>query len=225
MRDGTCFLRPEQAFADYDRRECFTVDPRRRNVLLWGDSMAAHYLSGLGALAHRDNFNLLQATASSCPPLLGVEITERAHCRDFNDRIGALVAANPGLVVILAADWDLPESRLGDQAFVRSLRATLKTLADDDARTIVLGPPIHWRQALPALLAEHAERNAGLLDTRTLVVEQQFVLDDKLKAALPDVPYVSILNTACPSRRCPAFAGNVPLSFDKAHLTREGLRS
>ncbi len=222
LRDGTCFLRPEQGFADYDRGECFTVDPRRRNVLLWGDSMAAHYLSGLGALAARDNFNLLQATASSCPPLLGVEIMERPHCRDFNDHIGALIAANPGLVVVLAADWDLPESRFGDQAFVRALRSTLKKVADDGVRTIVLGPPIHWRQALPALLAEHAERDAGPVDTRTLVVEEQFALDERLKAALPGVPYISVLNTACPSRRCPAFAGNVPLSFDKAHFTREG---
>ncbi len=222
LRDGTCFLRPEQGFADYNRRECFTVDPRRQNVLLWGDSMAAHYLSGLAALAARDNFNLLQATASSCPPLLEVEIAERPHCRDFNERIGALIAANPGLVVVLASDWDLPESRLGDQAFLRSLRATLKTVAGDGARTIVLGPPIRWRQALPTLLAEHAERNTGPLDTRVLVVEQQFALDERLKAALPGVSYISILNTACPSRRCPVFAGNVPLSFDKAHLTKEG---
>ena len=222
FRDGTCFLRPEQGFVDYDRRECFTVDPRRENVLLWGDSMAAHYLPGLGALAARDNFNLLQATASSCPPLLGAEIMERPHCRDFNDRIGALIAANPGLVVVLAADWELPEIRLGDDAFPRSLRATLKRLAEDGVRTIVLGPPIRWRQALPALLAEHAERNAGPIDTRTLAVEQQFALDEKLKAALPGAPYISILNIACPGHRCPAFAGNVPLSFDKAHLTREG---
>jgi peptidoglycan/LPS O-acetylase OafA/YrhL len=222
LRDGTCFLRPEQGFADYDRRECFTVDPRRENVLLWGDSMAAHYLTGLSALAARDGFNLLQATASSCPPLLGVEIIERPHCREFNDRIGALIAANPGLVVLLAADWELPESRLGDQAFLASLRATLKKLADNGARTIVLGPPIRWQQALPALLAEHVERNAGPLDTRTLVVEQQFALDERLRAGLPGIPYISILDTACPSRRCPAFAGNVPLSFDKAHLTREG---
>jgi SGNH domain (fused to AT3 domains) len=89
-RDGTCFLRPEQSFADYDRTQCFTVDPSRQNVLLWGDSMAAHYLPGLTALAARKDFNLLQATASICPPLLGVTMVERPHCRDFNDRVADL---------------------------------------------------------------------------------------------------------------------------------------
>jgi len=86
----------------------------------------------------------------------------------------------------------------------------------------VLGPPIRWRQPLPALLAERIERSAGPIDTRTLVFEPQFAADASLKAALPGVPYVSILDTVCPSHRCPAFAGDVPLSLDRNHLTKEG---
>jgi peptidoglycan/LPS O-acetylase OafA/YrhL len=222
FRDGTCFLRPEQGFDDYDRHGCFTVDPRRENVLLWGDSMAAHYLAGLGALAVRDGFNLMQATASSCPPLFGLDVMERPHCRAFNDRVGALIAANRGLVVVMAADWDLPEIRFGNEAFLRMLHTTLKALTEGGARVIVIGSPIRWRQALPALLAEDTERNHGSVDTRTLVLEQQFAQDARLKAALPGVPFISILDTACPMHRCPAFAGDVPLSFDKAHLTKEG---
>ena len=221
-RDGTCFLRPEQSFADYDRVECFTVDARRENVLLWGDSMAAHYLPGLTALAARKDFNLLQATASICPPIFGVDMMERPHCRTFNDRVGELMQANRGLTVLLSADWPSYDTRFGTQAFLQSLRATLKRLNDAGIRTIVLGPPIRWRQPLPGLLAERVERNAGPIDTRELVLESQFAADASLRAALPGVPYISILDTVCPSHRCPAFAGNVPLSLDRNHLTKDG---
>ena len=221
-RDGTCFLRPEQSFADYDRVQCFTVDSRRENVLLWGDSMAAHYLPGLTVLAARRDFNLLQATASICPPIFGVDMIERPHCRDFDDRVGELMQATRGLTVVLSADWPSYETRFGAEAFQRSLQATLKRLNDAGVRTIVLGPPIRWRQPLPALLAERVERDAGPLDSRTLVFEPQFAADASLKAALPGIPYISILDAVCPSHRCPAFSGDVPLSLDRNHLTREG---
>ncbi len=221
-RDGTCFLRPEQGFAELDRGRCFTVDPARRNVVLWGDSMAAHYFPGLTELATRQHFNLLQATASLCPPLFGVDMIERPHCRDFNDRVGALMQDTRGLTVLLSADWPSYETRFGTEAFLGALRATLKRLNDAGVRTVVLGPPIRWRQPLPALLAERVERNAGPADSTTLVFEPQFAADRRLKAALPGVPYISILDSVCPSRRCPAFVGNVPLSLDRNHLTKEG---
>jgi peptidoglycan/LPS O-acetylase OafA/YrhL len=221
-RDGTCFLRPEQGFTDLDRSQCFAVDPARQNILLWGDSMAAHYLPGLTDLAAREHFNLLQATASLCPPIFGVDMMERPHCHDFNDRVGELMQANRGLVVLLSADWPSYDTRFGTEAFLRSLRATVKRLNDAGVRTIVFGPPIRWRQPLPALLAERVERNAGPIDARTLVFEPQFAADRSLRAALPGIPYISILDTVCPSLRCPAFAGDVPLSLDRNHLTKEG---
>ncbi len=221
-RDGTCFLRPEQSFADLDRGQCFKVDPARTNVLLWGDSMAAHYLPGLTDLAPRASFNLLQATASLCPPLFDVDMMERPHCRDFNDRVGALMQANRGLVVLLSADWPSYDTRFGTETFVRALRATVKRLNDAGVRTIVLGPPIRWRQPLPALLADRIERNTGPIDGAELVFEPQFAADRRLRAALPGIPYISILDAACPSQRCPVFAGNVPLSLDRNHLTKEG---
>jgi hypothetical protein len=46
-----------------------------------------------------------------------------------------------------------------------------------------------------------------------------------MKALITDAPgisYVSILDAVCPNRKCPVFAGGVPLSFDQAHLTAEG---
>ena len=221
-RDGTCFLRPEQNFADYDRAQCFTVDPRRENVLLWGDSMAAHYLPGLAAFAARKDINLLQATASICPPLLGVDMVERPHCRDFNDRVAGLIQSNRTITVLMSGDWDLSERRFGTGAFHESLRATVKRLNDIGVRTIVLGPPVQWRQPLPQLLAREIERKAQPIDTRALVSEPQFGVDQRLAGDLPGVRYISILDAACPSHRCPAFAGDVPLSIDRSHLTREG---
>ena len=130
--------------------------------------------------------------------------------------------ANRGLTVLLAADWTSYDARFGTETFLKSLRATLKRLNDVGIRTIVIGPPIRWRQPLPTLLAARLERNEGPIDTRTIVFEPDFAADANLKAALPGVPYISILDTVCPSHRCPDFAGDVPLTFDRNHLTKEG---
>ena len=40
-RQGECFLRPEQRFADIDQAVCLPTG--QPVALLWGDSYAAHY--------------------------------------------------------------------------------------------------------------------------------------------------------------------------------------
>jgi hypothetical protein len=80
---------------------------------------------------------------------------------------------------------------------------------------------MRWRQSLPGMLAQHAEHKLDLNDTAALIVDSSFPFDRRLRAALPSVPYVSVLDTVCPSQRCPAFVDDVPMAFDMNPLTRE----
>jgi peptidoglycan/LPS O-acetylase OafA/YrhL len=221
FREGRCFLKPEQSLADYDQAACFDIDPRRENVLLWGDSQAAHLLPGLSAWSARKDLHLLQATASICPPLFGVAIATRPHCRAFNDRIAQLLQQHPDIVVLLSAEWPHYEEILGTDEVVRALQATAKRLGELGIRFVVIGPSIHWRQSLPGMLAHRAERKLDLDDTSMLIVASSFLIDRRLRAALPGLPYISILDTVCPDQRCPAFVGDVPMAFDMNHLTKE----
>ena len=221
FRQGTCFLRPEQSLTEYDRRDCFTVDPKRPNLLLWGDSMAAHYRPGLAAFAKARGIDLLQATASICPPILGIDIEGRPNCRAFNDGIAKLIEAHPEVTVVMSADWVSYEPNFGVERLTHALQSTLRWLVEHKIRTIVFGPSIRWRTEMPPLLARRAAENLDPHDTRALIVDAQFEADKRMKSTL-SVPYISILDTMCPRRVCPAFAGNVPIAFDRIHLTREG---
>ena len=58
-----------------------------------------------------------------------------------------------------------------------------------------------------------------------LVLPDIFVTDSAMKSALPEVEgfsFVSVVDRVCPGRQCPLMVGDVPLSWDHAHLTAEG---
>jgi peptidoglycan/LPS O-acetylase OafA/YrhL len=83
-RTRTCFLESDQDFSQFRNCTSQTTSPPAQSVLLWGDSHAAHLYPGLA-----DNISpaiqLTQFTASSCPPIVGVEIKSRRNCRAIND--------------------------------------------------------------------------------------------------------------------------------------------
>ena len=75
FREGQCFLTSRTSATDYDRAACLDLAADRPNVLLLGDSHAAHLWTGL-----RDTWpevRVLQATASGCKPVLGTTGTKR----------------------------------------------------------------------------------------------------------------------------------------------------
>ncbi len=85
---------------------------RRPAVALLGDSHAAALGGALRAQGREHGFDVIQFTASSCPPLLGATLTMLRHpgaasaCADFNTRAITEVASNPQVkLVILAGFW------------------------------------------------------------------------------------------------------------------------
>jgi hypothetical protein len=58
------------------------------------------------------------------------------------------------------------------------------------------------------------------------VLPDIFALDRDMKAMLPPhdkFSYLSVVNAVCPARNCPLIVGgDIPLSWDHAHLTAEG---
>ena len=63
--------------------------PGKTNVLLWGDSLAAHYYDGLGKIADAHTVHILQATQAACMPTLNTALQGNASCRSFAGQIEA----------------------------------------------------------------------------------------------------------------------------------------
>lgn len=213
VRDGTCFLTDRRGeFRNFRQDDCLAWDPDRRNVMLLGDSYAAHLWPGLTAV-HRE-VNFLQATASQCKPMLPAQGLRR--CQDLLTYLTQtfLVSHRPD-EIILAARWraeDLP-----------TLLHTIETLRPFTGRIVVIGPIVEYEQSLPRLLAREILTNSDALAAsyRSLT---PMTADRALSTGLAgvSVTYVSLLDLLC-TPNCLVWARpGQPLQFDFGHLTSEG---
>jgi peptidoglycan/LPS O-acetylase OafA/YrhL len=215
-RRGTCFIDAyQQGAEDFRTDPCLTRDPARRNVLLIGDSHAAHLWKALEE--GLPGVHVLQMTASGCKPFLvpvGVPACSDLITRAFEQTV-------PGYRydgVILAGEWghdDLPY-----------LEGTLDHLKRFTPHVYLAGPIVAYNQSLARLLArseawgrampgpEAQGRNGAALDSEFAAF-----------AHLHGVTYLSTYRALCATpETCLLKIGDVPVQWDNSHLTAEGAR-
>ena len=214
FRSGRCYLATNRQRLDRDT--CLTLNPKRSNHLLVGDSHAAHLWLGLASAM--PEINLMQATASACRPaveptaLLDMRVCPRLMQFVFND----FLVNNKVDEVLLAAAWrdeDLP-----------ALSITLDALKQRGIDTTVLGPIVEYETALPRLLVDGIMRDdpaiAGAM--RTPGIRERDRAMARLVVA-KGATYVSVYDVVCRGGDCDEFAdSDVPMQFDAGHLTAQG---
>ena len=214
-RRGSCFLfGHKDRLSDFDQAQCLTPARGKPNVLLLGDSHAAHLWSGLqGAFP---DANVMQSTSTGCKPVLGAK--GEKTCVALMDRaLGTFLASSRPDVIILSARWI--ESDITD------VERTLRALAGSAGQVVVLGPIVEYAMPLPRLLAQVAGgRDPSLLiDAR---VGSQRRIDQELSAAVTRAggSYVSVYQMFCASDAapCQTMSKDVPVQWDYGHLTAEG---
>ena len=215
FREGSCFITSRYGDARiFDRVTCLHLAPDRRNILLIGDSHAAHLWAGFKQVFAADN--VLQATASGCKPLL--HTVGKAYCTDLmREMFDDFLPRHKVEVVYLSAAWTLEDA--GD------LASTLVYLRRFASRVVVVGRVPGHTSPLPTLLArsllEHD--NAPVLAAQ---MADPFAADRLFKTIVPAGEYVSLTDMLCPTGVCRVWAApGVPLQFDSDHLTSEGSAS
>jgi len=139
-REGTYFMDRGFDASDF-RRDPGEVAPGRPTIFLWGDSHAAALYPGYRATFGRD-FNIVQRTGASMPPLLETEVAEQPGAPAFNRAILAMVRQIRPDEVVLAANWVAYDWRkLGGTV------AALRELGIH--RILVVGPDVQWVGGLP----------------------------------------------------------------------------
>jgi SGNH domain-containing protein len=198
--------------------------PDKTNVLLWGDSLAAHYFTGLAAVTDPQTTNILQATQAACMPTFNAA-QGNPVCRSSAGQMDAFFRDHRPNLVILSADW-LENSRPPRfDGMIADLKQTISALNAAGIAVVLLGPIVQFRTRLPSMLMRAQLRQ---VEPRPddFVRPDIFLLDENMKAALPaqeKFSYISVLDTVCPMRQCPLTVdGGIPLSWDDAHLTKEG---
>ncbi len=220
-RTGSCFSPTDGTFGE----ACVGFVAGKTNVLLWGDSLAAHYFYGLNRSVDSSKANIMQATQAACMPTLDAVAQGHASCRRSAAQMQAYFADHKPDLVVMSADW-LEYSRPPRfDGMIADIRKTIAQLNALGIRVVLLGPAVQFRSRLPSMLIRTRLRGA---DARAddFVLPDIFALDRMMQAALPasdDFSYVSVVDAICPARQCPlTIDGGVPLSWDHAHLTAEG---
>jgi SGNH domain (fused to AT3 domains) len=225
-REGVCFLRGDQKIEEYDVAKCFSPIEGTRNVLLWGDSVMSHYLPGFQRATQGFNVQLLQASAASCPPFVGLPQPVLPNCEPFNNFVNDRLRTNPPDVVIISSNWGYYSSALGYERFLGLLRQTITMVTSYRLPIVVIGPAIQYDEPLPGLLALRALRGIDLSQPGKLTKPGIFDLDRRMAADLAGasgVTYISVLMANCPEQQCPMVTSDrVPMQWDAIHLTAPG---
>ena len=220
-RQGTCFLTLEQRFEDFAK--CDSPSDTAPMILLWGDSHAAHLYPGYKALYGKD-FEIVQRTATTCAPVLGVNFASNAQCEKINDGIYAWLEGKRSVTVVLAAIWTHYD--LG------KLDETLAKLTRLGVRIEFVGPVPQWNEALPRQLHLHFQKHVPHVVPYRMsdgLVPNVARVDALLKPRVSahGVNYISALDHLCNPQGCLTRlgeTGDTLIGWDHAHLTDAGSR-
>lgn len=224
-REGSCFLKPNQNYNAFKTKSCTIGHSKYNSIFLWGDSHAAHLYPGLKEQLKMTS-SMTQLTASACPPILGMNKSDRPHCKKINDFVFQRIQKEKPNEVILAARWTAYDWQ--------KVEFTIKQLHLIGIKKITLiGPIPNWIDTLPTLLLNNIRKNRLSTIPERLALEVDLhpqELDKKLLllARAQHINYISPIKILCNPKGCLTTASadkkKELMTWDEAHLTSTGSR-
>jgi hypothetical protein len=212
---GHCFVQEEQTFADFPQARCLPEQPGKRTILLVGDSTAGAAFAGLAK--EYPDYDLMEATASNCPPLIEDVARTSKNCRALMDFVYRdFLLKHHVDVLLLISRWNT-----GD---FRALAHTMDYLHSHEIPVVMVGPGIAYDRAEPRIVA-FALRDGHPETIRSHMMQEPRELDGEMQMlAQTDwhVPYVSVFEMLC-RPECPVYgAPDAPLLADALHMSPDG---
>lgn len=219
IRLGECFIDLGQKQTVYNSASCMDSRGSRHTLALWGDSYAAHLYPGLTTVLGREGFRILQATASSCPPILEEDFGTAYQCRTFNRFFFEQIAASKPEIVGMSANW----VNTTNDKFV-ALDKTIEALKSLGIKVVIFGQAPIYDAPLPQIISRYIQANKSFQDAPLLperVMAMESFMADRY-GRMPGVHYLSLINTICKSRVCRTSINGIPMARDHGHLTSIG---
>jgi hypothetical protein len=197
-------------------------------VLLWGDSMASHYVGTLASLAMEDEFAFKNLQIGACPPVFGDEsrFTQPQRLADCQaSKVIMQQEVKKYDVIIISAAWSFYMWK--SETFIDVFTETLQLLADIDKTIILLGEIA----AFPSFdrWCEEKSLSYPFLNCNVLAVELSQEAQDinatlrLLAQQYPNIEYADFNDYLCEDGLCKAQDNeNFVLYFDKYHLSMPG---
>ncbi|MDI1253504.1 acyltransferase family protein [Thermomonas sp.] len=205
---------------------------RAPDIIIWGDSHAAHYVPALTEYARRRGLSLRIRYMPECPPLQGysptlIGIPRAVGCERFNQDVLQEVqrlSAHKPLTVVLASHWPAYTSNSAAFAAARSgAVATLRGIASGGARAVVVAPTPDFHHEVPACLARRPLATCSI--TRRDAEQGRSVALAMLASEVAHSPTATLFDpfiSLCTTTSCPATKEGAVMYSDSHHLTVAG---
>lgn len=236
-REHSCLLEPQDNFALYDAAGCMGFAAGKINILLYGDSTAAHLVAALGQYLDPARYHLLQLNSAACAPFVGTSQRALPNCDQVNAAFATILKDRRLSAVILSAHWTayggpsapdaaLPSAeRKGADASDPYLGSTLAATRDADIPVLLLGPGLEFPRPLAESLVRQEQLHMPVGDSLT-VIKAAWKADanvERMATRYSNVRFASILQAVCIDQVCPLTADpETPMVWDTLHLTPEG---
>lgn len=221
-RDGKCYLQPHQSFEEFSV-ECRDIVKEDPTLLIWGDSHAAALSKGLREV-HK---NVIQYTASACPPIVGLVLFSFPHCARINDFVIREIGRIRPTEIFLHANWHTYYMTRNPTKGLRATIAEIRMVSPESHITIVGGVP-QYLPSLPKAMLMTGMTLDKIGYLRTPLYEELILVDKELEqvAHVEAVEFLSAIESLCRGDRCQVSVSfdNIlmPMTYDYGHLTEGG---
>lgn len=214
--EGTCFLTAKQTPDAWDAAKCTRTTGHGRNILLWGDSFAAHYVPGLMHRSDQIGANIIQYTAAGCRPILSYFSYAQPNCHAFNSRVPEIIKAKGIDEVIISARWVSLRSR-----GLTDLPDTLEQLHRLGVRTSVIGQSPEFPVDVQTLAYRQRRSNSARIGEWPIMIDPKINQQIRLMTA-GLANYIDPMKGMCSGTVCEYMQGDEFLYMDFGHLSALG---
>lgn len=212
IRAGTCFL--SKSFNDvtyFDKKQCLANKENAYNILLIGDSHAAHWYSALASQLP-NNYTLSQITSSGCKTVLPLKGRDRCT-KLIQWALSDVIPSGQFDEILMASRW-----KLNDIPNVKPFIDKIEPFTD---RVTVIGPVIEYKYSLPWLMAKFPEEDIRYFSN----FNGQFEVNEQLQKVVDSTKarFYPVIDKMCSARdKCTHYVEGTPIQFDYGHLTQKG---
>ena len=212
---GKCFLDRNPDYRKWSAELCTLTQADGPEVLLWGDSFAAHYVPGIVASSPRIPARILQYTAAGCPPILSYFSYARPRCAEFNANALRIIAERNIKAVILSARWTDLQSRGLDQ-----LQGTLAALTPLGVQVYVIGQSPQFSANVQVIAYRKGSREPHAVDRWKVFFDP--AINAELERYAGDAIFIDPLHRLCKDGECPYRESGRYLYEDAEHFSVYG---